>query len=140
MHWLFFMAVTVVFWGFYDILYSKIPLLFPPFFAMLVVALVQIVLIIFAFFLFEKSVPKNNLNNIWILILMAVLLSAGNIAFYFAFKNNASISIGIPMSTIGVALMGVVWGVAVAKEPLTAKLVIGFLLSSLGIFLMSYKA
>ncbi len=80
------------------------------------------------------------MENFWLLPLIAVLLSAGNLAFYFAFKNNAPVSLGVPISTVGIALLGIIWGVAVAKEPITTKLVLGFILSSLGIFLMSWKA
>ncbi len=140
MTWLYFILVSVFFWGLYDILYSKIALLFPPFFSFLVIAGTQILIFLLAFLLFEKSLPKNNLNNVWILILMAVLLSAGNIVFYLAFKNNAPISVAVPISTIGIALFGVLWGIVVAKEPLTLNLILVFVSSSFGIILMSYKA
>lgn len=140
MHWLFFIFLSIIFWGFTDILYSKISTVLPLFFSFLVITAVQILIFGALYLIFEKQFPKSNLQNLWMLPLIAVILSAGNIVFYLAFKQNAPVSLGVPISTIGIALLGIVWGVLVAKEPLTAKLVIGFVLSSLGIFLMSWKA
>ena len=139
MHWLFLIFLSIIFWGATDILYSKISKVLPVYFSFLVITVTQVILFAIAYFIFEKELPKNHIGAVWLLVLAALVLSAGNIAFYLAFKQNAPVSVAVPISTVGIALLGIIWGVFVAKEPLTAKLILGFILSSLGIFLMSYK-
>jgi len=139
MHWLFLIFLSIIFWGATDILYSKISKVLPVYFSFLVITVTQVILFAIAYFIFEKELPKNHMGAVWLLVLAALVLSAGNIAFYLAFKQNAPVSVAVPISTVGIALLGIIWGVFVAKEPLTAKLILGFILSSLGIFLMSYK-
>lgn len=137
MSWLIALFVTVFFWAVYDILSAKIPSLFNPLFAYSVISIAQLIIFAVGFLFFEKNQTHNSGTNIWVLIIMGGCLALGNMAFYLAFKKGAPISVAVPISTIGVAILGALWGIIVANEPITFKLSVGLVLSIGGIILMS---
>ncbi len=139
MSWGFLIFLTILFWGLYDVMYEKISSLLTPMLSFLFIAILQVIIFGLGYFFLEKGVERTIINKLPILLLAAILLSGGNLAFFYAFKSGASISVAIPAVTIGIAILGAFWGIFVAKESLTLSLVVGLILSTAGIYFIGLK-
>ena len=139
MQWTYLILLTIVLWGMYDVMYDKVSSLFSPMFSFLSIAVIQVILFGLGFFFMEKGAGKPIMDKLPVLLLTAILPSGGNLAFYYAFKAGAPISIAVPIVTIGIAVLGGLWGIFVAKEPFTLSFVLGMVLSIAGIYLIGLK-
>src|SRR3989344_9415235 len=133
MGWLVFAILTMLTWGFYDVLYGKASEYFSPLVLILSIVLIQVPIFLISYLFLERNSLVFNTSKGWMIILMAVFLSAGNVFFYYAFKQRAPASVLVPMVTIGIAIVGFVWGVVINKEPLSLNLIIGLALGLTGI-------
>ncbi|RJP46278.1 MAG: hypothetical protein C4584_01825 [Armatimonadetes bacterium] len=134
-----FVVIAILCWGFYDVLYSKFSPHFAPATAFLLITLIQALLFGIGYLIFENT-GKINFQHLPTLIIAAILLSAGNIAFILAFKIGIPVSVALPALSIGIAILGALWGIIVEKEPLTVPLVLGIILATVGVVLINLKS
>lgn len=70
-------------------------------------------------------------------IIAGVSISLAGIFFLKMFATGTNLSVGVPLVRIGIVLMASLLGVFVLKEGVNLKYIFGFLLSCLGLYLLT---
>lgn len=100
-----------------------------------------LVLLIFIVLLRLKGEVVTNIRPGGVLYSLAAGISIGLVTIFFMkmFASGVNLSIGVPFVRIGMVLLASLLGIFILKESVTAKYLIGFFLSLLGLYLLVTK-
>ena len=100
-----------------------------------------LVLLVFVVFLRFKGevVTTVRPGGVFYSLIAGILIGLATIFFMKMFATGVNLSIGIPFVRIGIVLLASLLGVFLLKEGVTARYLIGFLLSLLGLYFLIAK-
>ena len=142
MSWLTFALLTIVFYSLFDFLVklssSRIHGGLAAFIMNIVSAVVVLIYLIFLASKGEKVIDIKQ-NGLLFSTLAGLAIGLASIFFVKMFATGTNLSIGVPLIRIGIVLFTSVLGVLLLKETINLKYLVGFILASIGLYLIITK-
>ncbi len=141
MLWMLFLALTVIFWGSYNLFYKAITgLNMNTFLSILIVGIVS-GLVAVPFLISKHLHGGISLSPKGLILsgIMGLCMGIGTIFFFYTFKSGASASVAIPIYAIGALMIGAIGGILIFKETLNFKVSVGIVLGIISIIFLTIK-
>lgn len=75
-------------------------------------------------------------NGIVLSLVAGVLVGLAGLFFIRLFSLGVNLSVGVPFVRVGMIVLGSLFGILILKEGVSARYLIGFLLSAVGLYLV----
>ena len=138
MLWIFFLILTILTWGSYNLFFKMLAPEMNYFLALLLIGIAQIILCLpFVLYAYNSGNIVYSMKGYLISIIMGFLLGLGTIFFLYAFKFGALTSVAIPSYAIGAMMIGVLGGYYLFSEPLALSGISGLILGVVSIILLT---
>ncbi|OGG55229.1 hypothetical protein A3D62_01420 [Candidatus Kaiserbacteria bacterium RIFCSPHIGHO2_02_FULL_49_11] len=140
MIWLFFVSLTIITWGSYNLLLKIAGTYISQSWALFFIGLVQVI-VGALFILYQRTTDQVLLTTKGAFIAggAGLLFALGTLFFLYAFKFNAPASIAIATYTVGALLIGVLGGLLFFNEALSVRMVVGITFAIASIVLLTLK-
>lgn len=140
MLWLIFLGLAILAWTSYDIFFKVIGNEMNYFLALSIISICQLLVAVpFLTHAFYAGGLNYSVKGCYISLLMGVLLAAGTIFFFYAFKFGTSISVAMPVYGISSIIIGVLAGALFFKETISPMALVGLGLGAISIILLTAK-
>jgi drug/metabolite transporter (DMT)-like permease len=139
MSWYICLAVSVLAWGGYNVLFKFATNKLDFFLALSIIGTTHVLTALpWVVGKYLKSgMIRYSVHGIELSILMGVLLTIGGWAYASVYESGAPASIVTPIYGVGVLLLGIVIGVLFLGEPVTPKRALGFLCGIISIVILT---
>lgn len=140
MLWLFFVALTIIAWGSYHLLFKLMGNEMNTFLALSIIGIFQVLIATpFVLYYYFSGDLAYSMRGLGFSAIMGVLVGLGTVFFFYTFKHGASASIAIPIYGVGALLIGAIGGILIFKETLNFRIASGFALGIVSIVLLTVK-
>ncbi len=139
--WLTYAILTILSYALFDLFVKKTSGKIDDFLAALIINLTAS-LPPLLFFLFLKISNKSVLyskDGLIYAVISGILVGLASVTFIKMFASGSYLSVGSPTVRVGMVVLASVFGVLVLKETLSARQIVGIIISVFGLSLLIFK-